>query len=515
MTVALLAVAPVAAQVPGAWPERFWNPKALADDVILPMPCGGSIAFRLVRIPAANTLDDKRIALGFSNPDFDYAEAPRQTYVAGTLGDAKAAAARSFALAKYEVTNAQWDAVMSDECPSPGGRGMFPKIGIGWFDALSFTHRYTQWLLDNARDALPFEGPEPAFVTLPTEDEWEYAARGGSAVEPSEFRQRTYFESYGPVEEYAWHDSTSSANGKPQRGGLLGPNKLGLHDMLGNVEELVLDSFRLNHAGRLHGGSGGFVTKGGHFLTSASQIRASYRREHNHFDISTGGPTRLRTVGVRIKIGAPLLTDRGTYTEVREEWRQLPQLDFAQGSVTSFGIEDLDAIADLIEDPQLRGMLGQFGQRFTAALAQQNEQRERAVNSYLRLGGFLVSKIRDDGRRLDGLRRAVREIRKLRDAGNDVGDRVAQGEARLARGAQILRNSSNYYASVVVALADDYTAEMIRDQVSVQIRELEGTPLKPLQPYVLLYVAHVEEYRQTKLVDRSGWVDEVLKLRQP
>ena len=57
------------------------------------------------------------------------------------------------------------------------------------------------------------------------------------------------------------------------------PNPLGLYDMLGNVEQWVLDPYRLNRVGRLQGMPGGLVARGGSYATPIEELRTSMRAE--------------------------------------------------------------------------------------------------------------------------------------------------------------------------------------------------------------------------------------------
>ena len=126
---------------------------------------------------------------------------------------------KAFYIGKHEVTQADWQAVMGTN-PSHfqqcGER--CPVENISWNDAQEFIEK----LNDEAGAEL---------YRLPTEAEWEYAARGGVENVPR----------YGSLEAIAW----TRANGKNQTHpvGRKAPNGYGLHDTLGNVAEWVGDWF--------------------------------------------------------------------------------------------------------------------------------------------------------------------------------------------------------------------------------------------------------------------------------
>jgi formylglycine-generating enzyme required for sulfatase activity len=126
---------------------------------------------------------------------------------------------KPFYLGRYEVTQAQWEAMMGNNPSKFQGRNN-PVENVSWEDAQEFIKRL------NAR-----EGTNA--YRLPTEAEWEYAARAGT----------TGIYSFGDDEaslgRHAWYDDNSDEKSHPV--GQKAPNAWGLYDMHGNVYEWVQD----------------------------------------------------------------------------------------------------------------------------------------------------------------------------------------------------------------------------------------------------------------------------------
>ena len=334
--VALALLTGTAALAQGWEPARS-NPQPREGDLILPLPCGGAIAFREIVVPAAaSPLDDRRVQLGAATPEAGYAEFQRSAFIAG--GFQSGPEARRFWLGKYEVTRDQHAAVTQPQCPAPAADGRQPQAGVSWSEAVGFAEKLTVWLLANARARLPAQDGAPGFVRLPTEEEWEYAARGGAAVSEAEFIEPVFPMPEGGPEDYVMAGAQRTGN-RAQAVGQLKPNPLGLHDMLGNVAEMTLEPFRLNRVGRLHGQAGGVVARGGSYGGTPEEAHTAARDELPPYDARTGQPTRLPQVGFRVALAVQATTS-------------LPQTERLRAAFAAEAGRDRDAAQAAATDPR-------------------------------------------------------------------------------------------------------------------------------------------------------------------
>jgi formylglycine-generating enzyme required for sulfatase activity len=149
--------------------------------------------------------------------------------------------ARDFFLGRYEVTQAQWQAVTGWNPSRFYGEGPeYPVYDVSWIDIT----RPDGFLERLNRD----HGTEK--FRLPSEAEWEFAARGGTTTEfsfPLPANWDTECGSVPAADAFMWWCGNSDRHAHPV--GLRAPNPIGLYDMHGNVWEWVEDAWHRDYAG--------------------------------------------------------------------------------------------------------------------------------------------------------------------------------------------------------------------------------------------------------------------------
>jgi hypothetical protein len=497
------------------WQPKYFNPEAAEGDVILPLPCGGAMAFRRIDVESTGPLSDVRVDLGGSDDLWGYSENTLAQHIAGSF-TADASTSRYFLIGKYEVSQLQYKAVVEEQCPKPSMRLRLPQNRVGWFDAVRFADRLTQWLLKNAPGQLPNESGEPGFVRLPTETEWEYVARGGSAVSIADFRERTFPMPDG-IERYAWFAGTRSANGKMQLTGLLAPNPLGVHDILGNVDEIVWDSFRLNRLDRLHGQVGGFTVRGGNFFTSDQDIRTSQREEVPYFD--KDGPRRSKTTGFRVAISAPVVVSRERLQAIQEAWAALgnettmdednpSMVDGLSETGNDDPVKELAILSESATDRNMKARLQRLGSVMRATLDARNRQRDAAARASLRMGGVICQQVGQDGRVISVKSRLYEQF----CTEGDEADRVYSAEQCGKRKAALDEEQGRYlanvgvYADAIIEVARNYDGKVLEKQNELLMAELSNSEGgRRLGEFVKVYSSQAARYAENWLVKRDAW----------
>jgi formylglycine-generating enzyme required for sulfatase activity len=179
----------------------------------------------------------------------------------------------SFNIGKYEVTQEQWKVVMGSNPSIFSGCDNCPVESVSWNDVQQYITKLNSQTGKNYR--------------LPTEAEWEFAARGGTSSRGYNYSGSNNWNSV------AWFKE-NSGNMTHEVGGKLA-NELGIYDMSGNVNEWCSDrygNYSSNSETNPSGASSGqyHVFRGGNMLLSASDcFTANRERSTPDFGISTMG----------------------------------------------------------------------------------------------------------------------------------------------------------------------------------------------------------------------------------
>ncbi len=237
--------------------------RAWAKHLGIPVETTNSIGMKFVLIPPGefdmgSTQEEVDRLLGEARQD----NLPEQ-YIQRLAGEAprhRVRITRAFYLGVCEVTQGQWEAVMSAN-PSTFKGASNPVEKVTWDEATEFCKKLS--------------AKEGKTYRLPTEAEWEYACRAGTTAVYS------FGDDESQLGEYAWFDGNSGRT--THSVGQMKPNPFGLYDMYGNVYEWCQDwygEYSSDAATDPQGPTGGLsrVFRGGSWFRGAGNCRAASRR---------------------------------------------------------------------------------------------------------------------------------------------------------------------------------------------------------------------------------------------
>ena len=519
-----------------------YNPKPADNDIILPMPCGLSMVFKLVAVPAKGLLWDMPMRPGVddsAHQDRAFYDRRYNTALSGafTLEDLPAAWRKQapqgqnyfYLVAKYEVSNLQWHAVMDNACPdtaNPGADAARPATDMSWYDAVDFTRRYTTWLLQNAPDSLPrFAGDQRnvGFVRLPTETEWEYAARGGQTAGSQLLLQEDFFAL--PTGEnkadYAVYRPEQGARAEGMANiGSRKPNPLGIYDTAGNAAEMVLDAFRFSMAGRLHGSAGGFVRKGGSFLSGDAEILPGRREEMPFF--LTDGPAHARDLGLRPVISGINTPGGGRPQELTAEWNKAGEklAPLAQDGQTARNpLDELDRLLAAAPDEASRKNLQDLRNTIKENNIMLERQKQLEAQSLLRTGVYMIETIRNYSSRRNSLKTQIESMEREKASAKGAAlEKLKQILDTANRGLVMLdtsiEKSLTFYRSKVEESAL-LAPEVLAAADASLAKDFSGNdPFNEnMHRNLELYRHHVDAVRKNKTVSREAMQKAILERR--
>jgi len=212
----------------------------------------------------------------------------------------------AFYMAKFPVTQGLYEAVMEKESLSRFKGTSRPLETISWFDARKFIALLNAMppVRETIAQQFPKKDHNSIAFRLPSEAEWEFAAKGGIYSSGYEYAGSD------DLKQVAWYKENSGKETKPI--GLLSPNELGIYDMSGNIWEWCEDDYHdekeLGSRDRSNDGTAwvdglnseeratGRVVRGGSYFIYPIYYHSAYRFR-NHPDDAN------RDIGFRLVIG--------------------------------------------------------------------------------------------------------------------------------------------------------------------------------------------------------------------
>jgi formylglycine-generating enzyme required for sulfatase activity/class 3 adenylate cyclase len=230
---------------------------------IAPGPTKLQTASRPVREPEMIAVPDGSFAMGSND---DMSEKPVHTV-----------SIKAFAISKFPITVREWnECVAAQQCADLASGGPdIPVTNVSWVDAKQFVTWLAQVTHKNYR--------------LPSEAEWEYAARGGTQT------KFWWGDQFHPGMASCKHCGEGAVDEQLMKVGSFQPNKFGLYDMGGTVDQWVEDCWHKNYQGAPPDGSSwtdgdctSHVIRSGSWRNDTSYVRPANR---DHYDTSVRYPT--------------------------------------------------------------------------------------------------------------------------------------------------------------------------------------------------------------------------------
>ncbi|MGN0914781.1 MAG: SUMF1/EgtB/PvdO family nonheme iron enzyme [Succinivibrio sp.] len=542
--------------------EKIFNPKPEKDDVTVSMPCNAVMVFRKVYTSAEKKkTNDRRFVAGTAVSSSPMAQNQRQSFIQGGFKDKNG---YYYLIAKYELMQGQYEALLNqDKCPVFNKKSRLPAVRISYFDALNAARLYSIYLSSIKNPVMMQD--QVAYARLPTDEEWEFASRGGVSVSQSEFESDLPKIKDNDLVNYAWYQGAESSNGKLQLAGLKDPNSLGIYDLLGNAQEMVLEPFKAVRSGRFLGLSGGICVRGGSYrmpkdsISNASRIEKPFyskQKELSADDTSTRFVLSLLVASTTAEVkalndevasfgdddetGDDALKNAGERLKKTslENKKNLEKLEKVKDELNSKNKELLAEKTDLqgqnrkleslnqelvsfndsltSANKELLRQMSELKSEIEKANTQRQDMRNVAVVANLRLGAQLCRTISAEKKALDHYEKIAAINEKNCKLVKEACNSLEKAKENVKTRQDNLEFNTKYYADTIAEASSNYTTDEFSNLLE-SARQSFGLDATSLSSYFDVYFRHIKEYRKlskNKVKNFSHWIDDCNKVHK-